>query len=78
MKIKNINYHPHFTNVLQGKGSTGDIEKRVSSLRDDIELTNSEYEKEKLSERLAKLASGVAVIKVRIVNISQLSAAISY
>ncbi len=50
--------------MFQGKGNSAEIEKRMSQLRDDIEMTNSEYEKEKLQERLAKLSSGVAVIKV--------------
>ena len=36
----------------------------MNQIRDDIELTSSEYEKEKLQERLAKLSNGVAVIKV--------------
>ena len=51
--------------MLQGKGEKADIEKRMTVIREEIELTNSEYEKEKLSERLAKLSNGVAVIKVR-------------
>ena len=40
------------------------MEKRIQQLRDEIELSTSEYEKEKLNERLAKLSSGVAVLKV--------------
>jgi chaperonin GroEL len=51
---------------LQGKGNHAEIDKRIESIRDEIELTNSQYEKEKLNERLAKLSSGVAVIKVRL------------
>ena len=50
--------------LLQGKGSQADIEKRVQQIRDDMDLTTSEYEKEKLAERLSKLSNGVAVIKV--------------
>ena len=53
---------------LQGKGNTADIEKRLAQIRDGIELTNSEYEKDKLSERAAKLSNGVAVIKVRLLH----------
>jgi chaperonin GroEL (HSP60 family) len=49
---------------LQGKGNPADIEKRVNQIREDIEGTTSEYEKEKLQERLSKLSNGVAVIKV--------------
>jgi chaperonin GroEL len=50
--------------IMKGKGIPADIEKRMLQIREEIELTNSEYEKEKLNERLAKLSSGVAVIKV--------------
>ena len=49
---------------LQGKGKKSDIERRAEQLRDQISNTTSEYEKEKLQERLARLASGVAVLKV--------------
>ena len=49
---------------FQGKGNKEDIDRRITQIKDEIELTNSEYEKEKLSERLARLASGVAVLKV--------------
>jgi chaperonin GroEL len=49
---------------LQGKGQKSDIERRAEQLRDQISNTTSEYEKEKLQERLARLASGVAVLKV--------------
>jgi len=46
------------------KGSSEEIEKRIAQIRKQLETTESEYEKEKLQERLAKLAGGVAVIKV--------------
>ena len=49
---------------LQGKGSPSDIEKRLAQIREDIEMTTSEYEKEKLAERSSKMSNGVAVIKV--------------
>lgn len=52
------------TLILKGKGKKEDIEKRADQIRDQIETTTSEYEKEKLQERLARLASGVAVLKV--------------
>merc|ERR1712240_398520 len=52
------------TMLLRGGGADHDISRRVDQIRDQIEDTNSEYEKEKLQERLAKLASGVAVLKV--------------
>lgn len=52
------------TIVLDGQGARGAIDERCQLLRDSIERTKSDYEKEKLQERLAKLHSGVAVIKV--------------
>lgn len=52
------------TIVLDGQGARGAIDERCQLLRDNIERTKSDYEKEKLQERLAKLHSGVAVIKV--------------
>lgn len=52
------------TLVLRGKGSKDDVGRRAQQIRDQIEETTSEYEKEKLQERLARLSSGVAVLKV--------------
>jgi len=52
------------TLLMRGKGDPAAIEQRVSSLNDEIAETNSEYEKEKLQERLAKLSNGIAVLKV--------------
>merc|ERR1719347_1704901 len=52
------------TLLLRGKGEEKDIAARVESIRDAIEGTSSEYEKEKLQERMARLASGVAVLKI--------------
>lgn len=52
------------TLLLKGKGQETIIKKRVDQLKDEIEETNSEYEKEKLNERLARLSSGVAVLKI--------------
>lgn len=52
------------TLVLKGKGKKEDIDKRAEQIRDTIADTTSEYEKEKLQERLARLSSGVAVLKV--------------
>lgn len=51
---------------FQGKGRKDDIDRRVEQIKDEISLTSSEYEKEKLGERLARLASGVGVLKVGI------------
>lgn len=52
------------TLLLKGKGKKADIDRRAEQLRDQIENTTSDYEKEKIQERLARLASGVAVLRV--------------
>ena len=52
------------TVIIEGAGNSGDISARVSQIRKQIEDTTSDYDREKLQERLAKLAGGVAVIKV--------------
>ena len=54
------------TLLLRGKGRKEEVAQRVEQIKDQMDLTTSEYEKEKLQERLAKLASGVAVLKVKI------------
>ncbi len=52
------------TTIVGGKGKKADIENRVMQTKKQIEMTDSKFDKEKLEERLAKLAGGVAVIKV--------------
>ncbi|MCI6376440.1 MAG: chaperonin GroEL [Clostridiales bacterium] len=52
------------TTIVEGAGSKAEIDARVASIRSQIEDTTSDYDKEKLQERLAKLAGGVAVIQV--------------
>ncbi|MBT9236378.1 MULTISPECIES: chaperonin GroEL [Pseudomonas] len=52
------------TTIIDGAGADGEIEARVKQIRAQIEETSSDYDREKLQERLAKLAGGVAVIKV--------------
>jgi chaperonin GroEL len=52
------------TTIVEGKGETKDIEGRIKQIRSEIDISTSDYDKEKLQERLAKLAGGVAVIKV--------------
>jgi len=52
------------TTIIDGNGKKSEIEARVKQLRSQIEETTSDYDKEKLQERVAKLAGGVAVIKV--------------
>ena len=52
------------TLFLRGKGSKEEIERRCQQIQEELESTNSDYEKEKLNERLAKLSDGVAILKV--------------
>ena len=52
------------TTIVNGAGSSEDIKARVAQIKSQIEVTTSDYDREKLQERLAKLAGGVAVIKV--------------
>lgn len=52
------------TTIIGGKGDSGQIKGRVQQIRREIEKTTSDYDKEKLEERLAKLSGGVAVIRV--------------
>jgi chaperonin GroEL len=52
------------TTIIDGVGKKADIQGRVAQIKAQIEETTSDYDKEKLQERLAKLAGGVAVIKV--------------
>ena len=63
-KAKRITIDKDNTTVVEGAGKLADIKARVTQLRTQIEETTSEYDKEKLQERLAKLAGGVAVINV--------------
>lgn len=52
------------TTVIEGAGSKKDIEARIAQIRQQIEVTTSDYDREKLQERLAKLSGGVAIIHV--------------
>ena len=61
---KRVNITKDDTTIVDGAGKKKDIEGRVAQIRTQIEDTSSDYDKEKLQERLAKLAGGVAVIKV--------------
>lgn len=60
------------TTIVNGKGSKEEIQNRVGQLKAQIEETTSEFDKEKLQERLAKLAGGVAVVKVGAVTETEL------
>ncbi len=63
-RAKRITIDKENTTIVEGEGSTKDIQGRVSQIRRQIEETTSDYDREKLQERLAKLAGGVAVISV--------------
>ncbi len=61
---KRVEIAKETTTIVDGSGSKDDIQGRVAQIKSQIEETTSDYDKEKLQERLAKLAGGVAVIKV--------------
>jgi chaperonin GroEL len=63
-KAKKITIDKDNTTIVEGAGKAKDIEGRVKQLRIQVEETTSDYDREKLQERLAKLVGGVAVIKV--------------
>src|SRR5689334_9919876 len=63
-KAKRVQISKENTTIVDGGGKKKEIEGRISQIRKQIEETTSDYDKEKLQERLAKLAGGVAVIKV--------------
>ncbi|MCR5452940.1 MAG: chaperonin GroEL [Lachnospiraceae bacterium] len=63
-KAKSIKVQKENTVIVDGEGNKDEIEARVAQIRKQIEDTTSEFDKEKLQERLAKLAGGVAVIRV--------------
>jgi chaperonin GroEL len=63
-KAKRVRIEKENTTIINGAGKKADIEGRVAQIKAQIEETTSDYDKEKLQERLAKLAGGVAVIRV--------------
>jgi len=63
-RAKKITIDKDNTTIIEGGGKSADIEGRVKQIRAQVENTTSDYDKEKLQERLAKLVGGVAVIKV--------------
>jgi chaperonin GroEL len=63
-QAKKITIDKDNTTIIEGKGKKGEVEGRVKEIRSQIEKTTSDYDREKLQERLAKLVGGVAVIKV--------------
>ncbi len=63
-KAKRVKIEKENTTIINGAGAKKDIEGRIAQIKAQIEETTSDYDKEKLQERLAKLAGGVAVIRV--------------
>ncbi len=63
-RAKRVAIDKDTTTIVEGAGSSGDITGRINLIRNQIEATTSDYDREKLQERLAKLAGGVAVINV--------------
>src|SRR6059036_847484 len=63
-KAKRVTIDKENTTIVEGSGKSSDIQGRVAQIRRQIEETTSDYDKEKLQERLAKLAGGVAVMNV--------------
>lgn len=61
---KRITIDKESTTIIEGAGKKSDIQGRISQIRNQIEQTTSDYDKEKLQERLAKLTGGIAVINV--------------
>jgi len=61
---KKIRINKDSTTIVDGKGDKKDIDARISQIKAEISISTSDYDKEKLQERLAKLSGGVAVIKV--------------
>jgi len=63
-RAKKVTIDKDNTTIVEGKGKSSEIEGRVKEIRSQVEKTTSDYDREKLQERLAKLVGGVAVIKV--------------
>jgi chaperonin GroEL len=63
-KAKKVTIEKENTTIVNGAGKKADIQARISQIKAEIEETTSDYDREKLQERLAKLAGGVAVIRV--------------
>ncbi|MBI4179934.1 chaperonin GroEL [bacterium] len=63
-EAKKVKIDKENTTIIEGKGKVSDIEKRIAQIKLQIDEATSDYDKEKLQERLAKLSGGVAVVKV--------------
>jgi chaperonin GroEL len=73
-KAKRVIITKENTTIVNGAGKKGAVEERAAQIRKQIELSNSDYDKEKLHERLAKLSGGVAVINVGAATETELKA----
>src|SRR5690606_11556165 len=63
-KAKKITVDKNDTTIVQGAGKQSDVQARIQQIRNQLDATESEYDREKLQERLAKLTGGVAIISV--------------
>ncbi len=63
-KVKKIEIDKENTTIIEGAGASADIQGRIQQIKNEINATTSDYDKEKLQERLAKMAGGVAQIRV--------------
>jgi chaperonin GroEL len=63
-RAKKVTVDKNNTTIVEGAGKRADIDKRIAQIKNQIDQTESEYDKEKFQERLAKIAGGVAVISV--------------
>ena len=63
-KAKKVSIDKDNTTIVEGAGKKEDIKKRINEIKAQIEKTTSDYDKEKLQERLAKLSGGVAILKI--------------
>jgi chaperonin GroEL len=63
-RAKQVTVDKNDTTIVQGAGKTADIQNRIQQIRNQLDATESEYDKEKFQERLAKLTGGVAIISV--------------
>lgn len=72
-KVGEVQITKDDTLLLRGGGSPAEIDKRATEIAEQLESTTSDYEKEKLNERLAKLSDGVAVLKVSLKQVVPVS-----
>ena len=71
-RAKKVRIDADHTTIIEGAGKTAEIKSRVEQIKNEVEATTSDYDREKLQERLAKLGGGVAQIKVGAVSESEM------